>query len=166
MVSRLSNIAKVISLRKKETLIILLWGLILGLIVIEVYWVGYQEIRWLQYYRVPYGWYETPTPKLLDLLLVLIASIGFGALMSNTKVLFYGYIAGFLLAFFMSFVFVMYYMWAVLRLEVLFNWANFDWEWAVFFATLNVGKIMFPQVVFLSLLGVVVGCFLRGRFGY
>jgi hypothetical protein len=160
------KIADSISRRKKEALIFVLWGMILGLIVIKVYWVGYQEIKWLQYYKVPYGWYETPSPNLLDLFLVLIASIIVGALISNTKVLFYGYIVGIVIAFFISFAYVMFYMWAVLQLKYFFSWAYFSWEWAVLFAVWNVSKIMFPQVILLSLLGVIAGAFLYERIGY
>lgn len=161
---RLSQIRKAISRGKSDFLKSLLWGLLLGVIVSEVYWVGYQEIRWLQVYSVPYGWYETPTPKLLDLFLVLLASVTFGALMSSVKSLFYGFIGGLLFAFTVSCAFVLYYMYAVLRIESLFNLANFNWEWAVFFAVLNVGKIIFPQIIFLSLLGVAVGCILSDYF--
>jgi hypothetical protein len=162
----LPKITSAISGKKREAFIVVLWGMILGLIVIKVYWVGYQEIKWLQYYKVPYGWYETPSPNLLDLFLVLIASMIVGALISNTKVLFYGYIGGLVLAFLISFAYVMFYMWAVLQIKYVFSWANFNWEWGVLFALWNVGKIMFPQVIFLSLLGVVIGAFLHERIGY
>jgi hypothetical protein len=155
---------KVIFRWKSVFLKSLLWGLFLGVIVSKVYWVGYQEIRWLQVYSVPYGWYETPTPNLLDLFLVLLAGIAFGALMPSVNSLFYGFIIGLLFGFIVSCVFVLYYMWAVLRIESLFNLVNFNWEWAVFFAVLNVGKIIFPQMIFLSLLGVAVGCIMRDYF--
>lgn len=166
MALNLPSINKFFPFRKKEVLIILLWGLVLGIVVSEVYWVGYQEIKWLSYYKVPYGWYETPNPKIWDLFLVLFVSMIFGALVSDTKTLFYGYIAGLVLAFFISLIYVLFYMWSVLRLEHLFTVTDFNWEWAVLFALWNVGKIMFPQVIFLSLLGVVIGALVRERFGY
>lgn len=160
------NLFKALSNRKRGVLIVAIWGLVLGLIVIKVYWVGYQEIEWLQYYRVPWGGYETPNPNILDLLLVLIAGIVVGILISNVKALFYGFIGSLLFAFMIGFTFVMFYMWAVLKVEHLFSWADFNWEWAVLIAIFNVGKIMFPQMIFLSLLGVVIGAFLRERIGY
>ena len=160
------NISKSFPFRRKEALVILLWGVVLGIVVSEVYWVGYQTIPLLYYYKQAYGWYETPNPTIWDLLLVLVVSVFFGALISDTKALFYGYIVGMILAFLLSFIYVLFYMWNVLRLEYLFTFTDFNWEWAVLFAIWNVGKIMFPQVIFLSLLGVVFGALIRERFGY
>jgi hypothetical protein len=42
----------------------------------------------------------------------------------------------------------------------------FAWEWAVLFSIWNVGKIIFPQVILLSLLGVIAGAMLRELVGY
>ncbi len=158
--------ARLLWFKRRDFLFILMWGIFLGIIVSEVYWVGYQEIRWLKVYKVPYGWYETPNPKPLDLILVLIVSVIFGALLSEVRVVLSGYLFGLLLAFLVGFAFVIFYMWRVLQLEYLFTWSDFNWEWAVFFAILNVGKIMFPYVVLLSLLGVVLGMVLRELLGY
>ncbi len=151
--------------KRRDFLVILLWGFVLGIIVSEVYWVGYQEIKWLKFYRVPYGWYETPNPKPLDLVLVLMVSAISGAIVSEVKVALYGYILGLIIAFLVSFTFVILYMLRVLQLEYLFTWSNFNWEWGVFFAIINVGKILFPYVILLSLLGVVLGIILRERLG-
>jgi len=156
----------VLPFKRREFMAILLWGVILGIIVSKVYWVGYQEIRWLYVYKVPYGWYETPNPKPLDLILVLAVSVIFGAVVSKVKTALYGYIGGLILAFLVGLIFVILYMWKVLQLEYLFTWSSFNWEWAIFFALINVGKIVFPYVFMLSLLGVIIGMILRERLGY
>jgi hypothetical protein len=166
MASRLQGITRLLSRRKKQLSLVILWGIVLGLIVIKVYWTGYQEIKWLKAYRVPYGWYETPQPVFLDLVLVLLASLIVGLLISDAKFLFYGYIMGLLLTFMVSFVYVMIYMWTELGLADMFTLGAFDWEWAVLFSIWNVGKLMFPQVVLLSLLGVISGAMLREVVGY
>jgi len=166
MASRLRGIAGTLSRRRKQVFLILLWGIALGLIVIKVYWTGYQEIMWLKVYKVPYGWYETPNPVFLDLMLVLLVSVIVGTLISDAKFLFYGYIGGVFFAFVISFTYVMIYMWTELGLANLFTLGAFDWEWAVLFSIWNVGKIMFPQVILLSLLGVVAGTMLRELIGY
>ena len=124
----------VLPFKRREFMAILLWGVILGIIVSKVYWVGYQEIRWLYVYKVPYGWYETPNPKPLDLILVLAVSVIFGAVVSKVKTALYGYIGGLILAFLVGLIFVILYMWKVLQLEYLFTWSSFNWEWAIFFA--------------------------------
>jgi hypothetical protein len=147
-------------------LVTFLWGAFLGVMIIKVYWTGYQEITWLRYYSVPYGWYETPTPKIIDLFLVLFASLGAGFLFKDVKSLFYCYITAILISFVLSFMFVIWYMQNVLRVEYLFSWSSFNWEWGVFIAGLNVLKIFFPQVFFVSLLGTVLGILLRGLFFY
>ncbi len=166
MASRLRGIAGFLSRRRKQVFLILLWGIVLGLIVIKVYWTGYQEIRWLKVYQVPYGWYETPNPVFLDLMLVLLVSTIVGILVSDAKFLFYGYAAGMFFAFVISFAYVMIYMWTELGLAGMFTFSAFDWEWAVLFSIWNVGKIMFPQVILLSLLGVIAGAMLRELIGY
>lgn len=152
--------------KRRDFLLILVWGIVLGIIISEVYWVGYQEIRWLNVYKVPYGWYETPNPKPLDLAIVLLVSVIFGIFLSEVKVAIYGYLMGLFIAFLVGFTFVIFYMWRVLKLEYLFSWSDFNWEWAVFFALLNVGKILFPYITLLSLLGIVLGMILRERFGF
>jgi len=162
----LNLLKKSFSWERKDFLVVLVWGVILGIVVCEVYWVGYQKIKWLSVYKVPYGWYETPNPELLDLMLVLFVSIIFGAFISSMKGVFYGYLIGMLLAFSVSFVFVIFYMWRVLQLEYLFTWSDFNWEWAVFFALLNVGKILFPYIILISLLGVIIGMLIRERLNY
>jgi hypothetical protein len=151
---------------RKDFLVVLVWGVILGIVICKVYWVGYQEIKWLSVYKVPYGWYETPNPKPLDLMLVLFVSIIFGALISSMKGVFYGYLIGMILAFSVGFIFVIFYMWRVLQLEYLFMMSDFNWEWAVFFALLNVGRILFPYIILISLLGVIIGMLIRERLNY
>ena len=164
--SRLQEIASLLSRKRKQVALILLWSIALGLIVIKVYWTGYQEIRWLRAQRVPYGWYETPNPVFSDLMLVLLASLAVGTLIPDAKFLFYGYIVGMVFSFAMSFAYVVVYMWTELGLADMFTFGAFDWEWAVLFATWNVGKIMFPQVILLSLLGVIAGAMLRELISY
>ena len=166
MTFRLRGITSLLSRRRKQFFLIVLWGIVLGLIVVKVYWTGYQEIKWLKAYRVPYGWYETPQPVFLDLVLVLLVSLVVGVLISDAKFLFYGYIMGLLLTFIVSFTYVMIYMWTELGLVDMFTLGAFDWEWAVLFSIWNVGKIIFPQVILLSLLGVIAGAMLRELVGY
>jgi len=166
MAFRPQGITSLLSHRRKQFFLIVLWGIVLGLIVIKVYWTGYQEIRWLRVYKVPYGWHETPQPVFLDLVLVLLASLIVGSLISDAKFLFYGYIMGLLLTFVVSFAYVISYMWFELGLAESFSYFAFDWEWAVFYSILNVGKIIFPQVILLSLLGVIAGAMLRELVGY
>lgn len=166
MASGLQEIAGFLSRKRKQVLLILLWSIMLGLIVVKVYWTGYQEIRWLKAQRVPYGWYETPNPVFMDLVLVSLVSLIVGTLIPDAKFLFYGYVVGMFFTFAISFVYVMIYMWTELGLADMFSFGAFDWEWAVLFATWNVGKIMFPQVILLSLLGVIAGAMLRELIGY
>lgn len=164
MEKRIENLWRLIS-RKKFTLIVMvLWTLTLSLVIIKIYWLAYLEtnplgINPLSYHRIPYVTYFSP--RVLDLLILLGASLIVGLVLSDVKEMLYSYAASISLSFAVGVAFGSYYIWVVLDLGPLFSLAPYDWEWALYIAFLNVFRIVFPWIIAFCLLGVITGAFLR-----
>lgn len=167
MKTRVENFWRLITREKITLLAVALWTLTLSLVVIKIYLVAYLEtnplgINRLSYFQIPCTSYEGPSPRVLDVLIIAVASLVVGLVLSDVKEVVYGYIASVSLSLVVGVAFVSFYIWVVLDLGALFSLAPYDWEWVVFMAFWNVFRIMFPWLVAVSLLGVVAGSFLKG----
>jgi len=165
--TRIENFWRLITRKKTALLTVALWTLTLSLVIIKSYWLAYLEtnplgINRLSYYQIPYASYEGPSPRVLDLLIIAVASLVVGLVLSDVKEVVYGYIASVSLSLVVGVAFVSFYIWVVLDLGALLSLAPYEWEWVLFMAFWNVFRIMFPWLVAVSLLGVVAGSFLKG----
>lgn len=142
-------------------LVVMLWSAIIAFIVIKVFWVEYTTNPRFYIYKDLFARYDAPAPQLLDLLILMVASVGLSFLMSTPKDLIYGFIASLFLSFFTGVVYVFLYIWYILDFGVLFSGWLYDWEIALFLAVLNIFRIMFPSVVTTCVVGAVIGFFVR-----
>lgn len=161
MEARISNLFRILSKRKKDIVLVLIWAALIALIVIRVYYETYTTSARLFYQKRAFPGYDALMPGVVDLILMAAASIFVGLFVTDLKEMFYGYISAMLLAFFVSVVYALFYIWYILDLGPLFSVAPFEWEWAVLFAIYGILPIMFPWIIALCLIIVAVASFVR-----
>jgi len=166
MWTKIKNLSMRISRKRNDILIVAIWTALLTLIVIKIYWLAYAGSERLSHYQIAYTIYEGPSPGYLDLIIAVVAGIIFGLLLSDVKEIIYGFVASFFSSFIIGVIYGMLYIWYVLDWGKIFGATPFDWEWALFFSVLNIGRIMFPLILGVSLLGVAVGAVLRTWVGW
>jgi hypothetical protein len=154
--------ALVSSIKRRDVLTVISWSAVIAFIVVKIFWLKYMEIPRLTLYHVIYTFYEAPAPQLLDIVLLGIASFLVTFLVSNVKTLIYGFVAAFFSAFVVAVVYVFLYIWYFQGWGVYFSLGSYDWEVPLFFAVLNVFRIMFPSLVATCLVGALIGFFVRG----
>lgn len=148
--------------RKRDLVAFLLSTTVVFLVVIKIFLFRYMEVERLSRYRVIYALYQAPAPNWIDILLVLTASFLVAFLFSDAKAFVYGFILSFSSSFFASVVYVFLYIWYVLGWGQFFSLGPYDWEVPLFFAILNVFRIMFPLVFAPCIVGALVAFFVRG----
>ena len=157
----LTRLKKTLRQRKFDIILILAWSFLLSAVVIKIHWITYTQTKRLSYYRIPYTVYEGPTPTVIDLFIVAISGLIVGLFISDIKSMFFGYIATILLCFAISVTYVTLYIWFVQGWGVVFGANPYDWEWAVYLATLNVFPIIFPLFACVALITLAIGAFLQ-----
>ena len=162
MQARAQKFAREISRKKKSLLLVMGLTALVALILIKIFWVGYLEVPRLTNYNIIYTRYEAPAPQLVDVLILVVASLVFPFFISTVKDLVYGFIASLFLSFSIGVAYVFWYIWYFQGWGALFSTGPYDWEVPLFFAILNVFRIMFPTVLATCLIGVVIGFFVRG----
>jgi len=162
MYDRAKKFAGEILRKKNDLLIVMGWTALIALIVIKIFWLTYLEVPRLTLYRIMFTRYEAPAPQLVDVLILLVASLVVPFFISTVNDLFYGFIASLFLSFLISVAYVFVYIWFIQDWGALFSTGPFDWEIPFFFAVLNVFRIMFPTVLATCLVGTVFGFFVRG----
>jgi len=112
------------------------------------------------YQKKPFFLLEWYSLGFVEYSLLFLCGIVCGFFFSDVKEAFYGFIFSMLLSFIIGIIFAFYYIWVELDFSSLFT-GPYEWEWAVYIAILNIFRMMFPAMVGLSLIGVVVGFFLK-----
>lgn len=162
MQARAKKLATAISRKKKVLLIVMGWTALVAFIVIEIFWLKYLEIPRLTLHKIIFTRYEAPAPQLVDVLILFVASLVVPFFMSTVSDLVYGFIASLFLSFSISVAYVFLYIWYIQDWGVLFSTGPFDWEIPLYFAILNVFRIMFPTVLATCLVGAVIGSVVKG----
>ena len=147
-------------IKKENILVILGWSAAISLLIIKSHWLFYLGNLKFSKYGIPFRVYEGPSFTLVDQALVIGVAILIGAIMSDAKTLVWTYITSISLSFLTAVIYIFSYIWFILDLKKAFSYA-FGWEEVLFLAFINALRFIFPWGVFLSLLGVVVGVFLR-----
>jgi len=149
---------------KRTVLLVTLWTAIIAFIIIEVFWLKYETNVRLKTYDIIYTRYEAPGLQALDVLVLVVASLIISLLAYNPVDLVYGYLVSIFLSFCIGALYVFLYIWFVQGHGVYFSANPFDWEIPLYFAMLNVFRMMFPGVVATCLIGVAIGVLVRGVF--
>lgn len=161
MLTRLNHLKRKISEQKSNIVLVVLWTILSSVIIIKIYWITYTQTVRLSYFKLIYAVYEGPTPEILDLALVAVASFLAGFYFTDIKELLYGYFANSLLTFVLGVTYVSLYIWYNLGWGEILGAFAFDWEWAIFFASLTVFTIMFPWILGVGLLSSIIGIFVK-----
>lgn len=162
MIEKVRNIQTWIKRGKKDILVIAGWSIAIALIMIKNHWFFYLENPKFSVYKIAYRFTEGPLFTELDYLLLVTASFLVGMILIDVKTIVYGYMVSMCLSSSMAVAYIFLYIWFVLGLGRVLSLTPFDWEWALFFALLNVFRFMFPMGMTFCLIGVTVGSFLRG----
>lgn len=162
MCARFKSFTERIVAGNRTVLIVTLWTAVIAFIIIEVFWLKYETTARLKTYDIIYTRYDAPGLQMLDVLVLVVASLMISLLAYNPEDLIYGYLASIFLSFCIGVLYVFLYIWFVQGHGAYFSLNPFDWEVPLYFALLNVFRIMFPTVVATCLIGAAIGIFVRG----
>ncbi len=161
---KLSNIYTTLRRRKRDVILIFGWALAIGLVIIFKYWFFY--FKYPMYYDPtkydPFFQYGGPSLEPLDMLLLVIVSVIAGMCLSDLESTIIGALAAMILSFLVAFVYSLLFIWTALRFGPILARYTYGWEYAVLWAGVNIGRIMFPLAIVLCLLGGITGAILRG----
>jgi len=150
----------------RTVLVVTLWTAVIAFIIIEVFWLKYETTARLKTYDIIYTLYDAPGLQVLDVLVLVVASLMISLLAYNPVDLVYGYLASIFLSFCIGVLYVFLYIWFVQGHGAYFSVNPFDWEIPFYFAMLNVFRMMVPGVVATCLIGVAIGVLVRGVLPY
>lgn len=166
MYARFKSFAGRILAGNRTALLVTLWTAVVAFTVIEVFWLKYETTERLTAYDIVYARYDAPALQAWDALVLVVASLMIALLAYTPRALIYGYLGSLFLSFCIGVVYVFLYIWFVQGHGAFFSINPFDWEIPLFFAILNVFRIMFPSVIATNLIGVAIGVFVRGFLPY
>jgi hypothetical protein len=154
--------ALISSINNRDFLVVMLWSAVIAFVVSEIFWLKYTDVPRLASQHDIYTYYDAPAPGLLDLVVLAIASFVVTFLVSDIKALTYGFVATIFISFSVAVLYVFLFIWYIQGWGVYFSSGPFDWEVPLFFAILNVFRIVFPSILATCLLGALVGFLFRG----
>jgi hypothetical protein len=152
------------SIEKKGILVILGWSTLISLLAIKSYWLFY--IQNLKFYvgKITFRYGQGPGYTAVDAILIIGVSFLIGMFFADAKTLVWTYITSIFLSFSMIVIYIFYYIWYVLDFATPLSLTAFGWEEILLIAIMNTLRFIFPWGIYLSLMGLVVGGFLRGTF--
>lgn len=159
---RFKSFAERVLAGNRTILVVTLWTAVMAFIIVEVFWLKYETTVRLKRYDIIYARYDAPGLQALDALVLVVASLMISLLAYNPMSLVYGYLASIFLSFCIGVVYVFLYIWFVQGHGAYFSANLFDWEIPLYFAMVNVFRIMFPSVIATCLIGVAIGVLVRG----
>lgn len=164
MHARFKSFAERILAGNRTVLVITLWTAVIAFTIIEVFWLKYETTARLAAYDIVYTRYDAPALQAWDVLILIVASLMITLLAYTPRDLVYGYLGSLFLSFCIGVVYVFLYIWFVQGHGAYFSINPFDWELPLFYAIINVFRIMFPSVIATCLIGLAIGVLLRGLF--
>lgn len=147
--------------RRREIVLTVAWVAAVATLIIATHRNFYLANVRFSHYNVPYLFHSGPA--FTDLARVLLLAVGFliGAFITDVKRLIYSYFTTMVFSSLIGVGYVYYYIWYSLGIGKNLSQIAFGWELALFWAVVNVFRIMFPFGVVLSLVGFVVGTIVR-----
>lgn len=147
---------------KKTILVTLGWSALISLLAIKSYWLFYTQNVAFYQLRIIYRYGQGPGFTLIDAALIMGLSFLIGGFFADAKTLIWTYVASICLAFLAIVAYIFSYIWFVLDYGTPLSLIAFGWEEIFLLAIMNTLRFIFPWGIFLSLVGLVVGSFLRG----
>ncbi|UCD96175.1 MAG: hypothetical protein JSV35_06685 [Candidatus Bathyarchaeota archaeon] len=147
--------------RRRDVLLTLAWITAVTVLIIATHRTFYiTDIRFATY-NIPYLSYLGPAFSELALLALIMVGIIVGTFLSDMKRLVYSYFMTMISSSVLAGVYVYLFIWFHLGFEANLSQIAFGWELAIWWSVVNVFKIMVPNGVILSFLGVVIGTVVR-----
>jgi len=156
------NIYKRIKENKSEIIVTLLWGVLLSLIVLWRYYDSFYKDPILWRYKVPYSGIRGAGFSGTDFLIVFLISLVSGTLFVDFKKLLWSWLSALTIAGVISITDLSLFF--LIDLDIC-NRYYLYWDYAVFFAILNIFRIIFPFGILISLAGGFLGVILRTFIG-
>lgn len=150
-----------ISKRRREVLLTVAWTLAVAALIIATHRTFYLTSAKFRHYNIPYLIHSGPAFTDLARVLLLAVGVLMGAFFTEVKRLIYSFFNTMVFSSLIGVVYVYVYIWSSLGLGQNLSQIAFGWELALFWAVVNVFRIMFPIGVILSLIGFVVGSIVR-----
>ena len=147
--------------RRRDVLLTIAWATAVTSIIIATHRTFYLTDVVFSHYKIPYLSYMGPAFSDLAKVFLIVVGVVIGAFLTDIKRLIYSYFITMLLSSSIAVVYVYVFIWASLGLGVNLSQIAFGWELAVWWAVVNVLRIMVPHGVILSFLGVVFGTIVR-----
>lgn len=147
--------------RKKDFLVVIAWTLVITSIMIKAYLMLYEVPRFRIHGKL-YSFYQVPSLSILDMLILVGASFVVSIAFSDLKSIIYGSIASLSLSFVFAVTYGFLYIWFVLDYQHVLFTVPYAWEWALFYAFLNMLWVMFPYIIGISTVCTIMGVLIRG----
>ena len=146
---------------RREVAVATGWTTAATLILIKIYTVFYIYNPWQRSGLVPMDIYKVPIFTSFDLVLWFFVSLIAGMLLIDIDRVFYGYLVSMILSICIALAYATLYIWYVLGWGGMLSTISFSWEWAVYWAALNMFRVVFPFPIILAFLGGFFGSLLR-----
>ena len=151
-------------IQKKNILIILGWSALISFLAIKSFWLFYLQNVKFYNLRITFRYGEGPGFTEIDAILIIAMSFLVSMLYADAKKLVWTYVTSIALSFVAIATYIFYYMWYVLDYASPLCLTPFGWEEILLLAIMNALRFMFPWGVFISLIGLITGSFLKSHF--
>lgn len=159
------NFIKRVFKDKVSIALVIMWAVLLAFLVIKTYWISYNTSNRLMHDVPLLPGYDLKRLESWDLAIIVVSGIVISLFLSDVEKMFYAYIATIILTFIISVTYISLYIWYVLDFGSLFSIYAYDWELAVYAATMISFVLMVPWMVSFCLVGVAIGAFLKTLIG-
>jgi len=157
----LKNMRRWLRENKREIVVVIGWASGVTLILIKIYALSYIYNPWLRYGSVPLDIYTGPVFESLDLALLFVVSLFAGWMLVDLDRIFYGYLISMISSFWIAVAYATLYIWNVLGWGTMLSNIAFAWEWAFYWAAINMFRAVFPFPIILAFLGGFFGSLLK-----
>jgi hypothetical protein len=155
------KVSKITNPRVRNLIVVLAWATAISLVLIKTYNLFYTESLFSQR-QIAYLSYKGPTFTELDLLILGVTSLVVAMVLTDIRVVVYGFFTTILGSFAISSLYVFAYIWYVLDYVQSLGGVPWGWEDAAFLAVVNVFRFIFPMGILCCLMGITLGIFIKG----
>ncbi|NWF86252.1 hypothetical protein HXY32_00310 [Candidatus Bathyarchaeota archaeon] len=165
LAEKIRNIPKKIKRNRINLLIVAIWSTMIAALVINEYLAFcYSDplfLRFIEQGGIPppfYNW-QGATLKLLDILIISVASFISGILIVEVDKVFYGSISALIISSVISSVYIGNFIWNVGGWGQVFHDIVTGWSWTLYWGLLNTFRALFPIVFFFTIVCAFLGAF-------
>ncbi len=145
---------------KKEVMFTTFWIAIVSTVVIISYYSIYLTTTW-GYWKTAFSvspW-EGPSIGVIGVIVLAIISVVAGYIISDSRSLIFAYSLTIIISFLIAVAFSFCYIWLVLNYPVFA--LEYEWEYYLYMAVINIFRMFVPTALFTCLFGVALGSIMR-----